>query len=255
MENVNPDRPQRKNEDGLLLLERHLADLRKSGLTDQQIAACGFYSESHPAKLAALLGGRTTPKSPARYGACLVLPYFNIDGTPMGYSRLKPDKPRNDGQKKDKPVKYESPAGRPNRAYFPPGTRSALADPAVPLVVTEGEKKSAAADQHGFPCIGLSGVWAWQVNRSKGKDGRGTGTRRLLPDLQAVAWKGRSVFVAFDSDIADKPEVRWAEWHLCEALREAGADVRVVRLPGADDGSKVGLDDYLLAHSPAELRD
>src|SRR5262245_47967606 len=136
-----------------------------------------------------------------------------------------------DRTRRDRKVKYESPGQTPCRAYLPPGTRAALADPSVMLLVTKGEKKAACADQSGFPCIGLGGVWAWQVKRPKDEDGRGTGPRELIPDLAAVAWAGRRVTIAYDSDLADKPEVPWAEWHFAEHLREAGADVRVARLP------------------------
>ena len=66
--------------------------------------------------------------------ACLCLPFFGPDGRPLGYVRCKPDRPRADA--KGKVVKYESPVGAPNRAYFPPATRAALADPTVPLLVT-----------------------------------------------------------------------------------------------------------------------
>jgi hypothetical protein len=236
------------------LLPQHLADLRKSGLTDAQIAACGFYSETDPRKVIDLLGTHFKPKAVAALGPCLVIPYIGPDGAPLGYARLKPDNPRKDRRKGGKVVKYEGPAGKPNRAYVPPGIRAALAGPAVPLLLTEGEKKGAAADQHGFACVALAGVWAWQVKREKDARGRGTGPRQLLPDLAAVAWQGRAVFIAFDSDAADKPEIRWAEWHLAEALRTAGADVRVVRLPGGAGGEKVGLDDFLLARGPDALR-
>lgn len=253
MDKLNADRPS-CNASVLPLLPQHLADLRNSGLSDAQIAACGFRSETDAAEIARLLGGRNTAKSATRYGPCLVIPYFAPDGAPMGYSRLKPDKPRPDRKQSAKVVKYESPVGKPNRAFFPPGTRAALADPSVPLIVTEGEKKGAAADQHGFACVALSGVWAWQLKRPKDAQGRGSGPRKLLPDLAAVAWRGRAVYIVFDSDLADKPEVQWAEWHLAEALREAGAVVRVVRLPAGADGAKVGLDDYLIAHTADELR-
>src|SRR5207248_1126878 len=135
-----------------------------------------------------------------------------------GYVRLKPSKPRIDGRT-GKPVKYESPVGRPNRLYIPPGcTRAALADPSVPLLITEGEKKAAKADQEGFPCLGLVGVYGWQKRRPKGADGKGVGLRELIDDLAAVAWQGRVVFLVFDSDAARKKEVRWAGWHLAEAL-------------------------------------
>jgi hypothetical protein len=237
------------------LLAQHLSDLLKSGLGDDQIRACGFTSVSDPHEIAKLLGWR----HPARkIGPCLRIPYRNADGTLNCYCRLKPDRPR-PAKAGGKPVKYEAPRGTPNRAFFPPGTIGALSAPAKALLVTEGEKKAAKADQEGFPCIGLAGVYAWQKKRPR-KDGKATGPRELIDDLVAVCWSGREVIVAFDSDAADNPNVRWAEWHLAEVLRRRGATVKIVRLPPAPPGpggepAKVGLDDYLVAHGPDAFRE
>jgi len=235
----NPDPP-------ASLFPQHLADLRASDLSDAQVRACGFYSEADPAAVARLLK-RSDANLVAALGPCLCLPFFAPDGGPLGYVRCKPDRPRADA--KGKRVKYESPVGAPNRAYVPPGTRAAVADPAVPLLITEGEKKAARADQDGFPCVGLVGVYGWQAKRADP-----AAPRDLIPDLAAVAWAGRRVYLVYDSDLADKPEVRLAEWHLAEALAAAGADVRAVRLPPGPGGAKAGLDDFLLARGTDALR-
>src|SRR5438045_107335 len=70
---------------------------------------------------------------------CLGIPYRSPAGSPLGYVRCKPDHPRVKG---GKPIKYESPVGQPNRAYFPPRTGAVLPDPDAPLLLTEGEKKA-----------------------------------------------------------------------------------------------------------------
>src|SRR5207248_1828956 len=124
---------------------------------------------------------------------------------------------------------------------------------------TEGEKKSLAADQAGFPCLGVPGVWSWQVGRPKAS-GKPVGPRTLIPDFHAIPLTSRAVTVAFDSDAADNADVRWAEWHLTEALRQRGAAVNVVRIPpgpaGADGKpTKAGLDDFLAAHGSEALRE
>jgi hypothetical protein len=82
----------------------------------------------------------------------------------------------------------------------------------------------------------------------------------MIPDLGAIPWTGRAVTIAFDSDVADKQDVQWAEWHLAEVLRKSGANVSVVRLPSGPvpaDGkpAKAGLDDYLVAHGPETFRE
>lgn len=232
----------------------HLADLRRSGLTDATIYAAGLYTERDPIAIGRLLGR----KGPAHmFGSCLAFPFRDAAGNVNGYTRFKPSRPRT---KDARPVKYESPIGKPNRAYFPPGTLSALTDPTAPLLITEGEKKALAADQHGLPCIGLTGVYGWQKKRAKDKDGKPLGERELIDGLAAVAWQGRPVLLYYDSDAAANPHVRRAEWHLAETLHRRGAVVRVVRLPAGDpspDGrpAKVGLDDFLVERGPDAVRE
>jgi hypothetical protein len=131
------------------------------------MAAAGLYSETDWGRTHELLGFSLSGRTVRQFGACLVFPYLDAAGRPMTFPdrdgkdrpfvRLKPTRPRADAKKKERKVKYESPAGAPCRPYFPPGTRSALADTSVVLLITEGEKKSLAADQAGFPCIGWAG--------------------------------------------------------------------------------------------------
>src|SRR5262249_38242186 len=144
------------------------------------------------------------------------------------------DRPRTKTDKrtgKERKVKYEAPIGVSNRAYIPPDTLAVLNDPTVPLIATEGEKKALKATQEGFATIGLAGVDSWQVRREKGEDGRATGPRQLIPDLAAIPWKGRLVYVVFDPDAATNNNVLQAESHLANALAERGAVVKTVRLP------------------------
>src|SRR5262249_11089176 len=131
-----------------------------------------------------------------------------------------------------------------------------LKDPQTPLIVTEGEKKAAKADQEGFPCIGLVGVYGWQKRRARDESGASHGRRELIDALKALPWAGRDVYIAFDSDINDNRNVRSAAWHLEMALVEQGAVARCVRLPSdaADPTVKVGLDDYLISHGADGLR-
>ena len=230
------------------LTQRHLTDLRASGLSDQQIARCGFHSLQAPARIQAALRWH---RYKGELGDCLAFLFVDAEGKATGYIRLKPDRPRK--SKDGKPIKYESPKGAGNRAFFPPGTLAALKDSSIPLVLTEGEKKAAKADQEGFSCIGLVGVYGWQKKRPADKDGKPVGERELIDDLSAIPWKGRPVYLCFDSDAATNPNVRNAEWHLAEVLARRGASVKVIRMPQGEAGpdgkpAKVGLDDFLVAH-------
>ncbi len=224
----------------------HRAELAASGITPEAAAANGIHTETDMKCVGRLLnwtGGRA-------FGDCLAFHYFAADGTPTGYVRVKPTKPRTSKRKEDKGkvIKYEAPKGCPNRAYFPVNTRPAVADPTAVLLLTEGEKKAVSADAHGFPCIGLSGVWSWQAKRAEDETGAKVGERELIPDLAAVAWAGRTAVLAFDSDAAANDKVRFAQTELARVLGGHGATVRVVRLPPAADGRKQGVDDFLVAH-------
>jgi putative DNA primase/helicase len=218
--------------DRLPLTPKHLAELRGSGLSDETIAASGVYSEHDPIKLGLLINGNW----PKRLGTGLVFRYRELDGELNGYARVKPDSPRTF---KNKPVKYESRRREPNRIYFPPGTVEHLQEPTTDLFITEGEKKALAAAQLGLCCIGLGGVDSWRVSKS---------ADRLLPQLEAIEWRGRRVFIVFDSDRNQKDEIRDAESRLAVQLKQHGATVKVIGLPEGPNGDKVGLDDLLAAH-------
>src|SRR5262249_23655191 len=131
--------------------------------------------------------------------------------------------------------------------------RPLVADPSVPLLITEGEKKAAKACQEGLACVRLTGVWCWVKARRKGPDGRPIGRPQLLDDLAGLPLSGRDVFVVFDSDAATNGSVGRAEQGLAGALQARGARVKLVRLPAAE-GGKVGLDDYLVAHGADAFR-
>lgn len=217
-----------------MLTPGHREDLHRSGLTDETIALAGLCSATEHG-VRELLG----------YGAGpgLVFPYATLDGK-RSYARVKIDHPGPDGKR------YRSPKGQPNRLYVPQLLDSLdpflLADPAIPLWITEGEKKCLKACQEGLACVALPGVWSW---KTRDRDDRS----RPIPDLDAVTWKGRTVYVVFDSDLTSNPSVKLAEFRLGQELRRRGARVLAVRLPGGPNGEKVGLDDFLLTHSVEAL--
>jgi hypothetical protein len=225
------------------LQPQHLEDLRKSGLSDETILAARFTSVVNPATISSILNWR---RPATILGACLKIPFLGPDGEPSGYARLKPDRPRR-AKGDDRIIKYEAPRGKKNRAYFPVPALAAIRTAGARILVTEGEKKSCAATQAGFPCIGLTGVWSWQKKR-KDKEKE---SRELIEDLARENWQGRPVIITFDSDIADKPEIQWAEFYLAETLSKAGADVKAVRLPPGPNGAKQGLDDFLVSKGDA----
>jgi hypothetical protein len=246
-----------------LLGPKHIEDLKASDLSDAQIVACGFRTLD-PSRTGYFLN-RNRRWCDAR-GECLAIPYVGLDGKPMvcfdrdtgetitdaagnpiPYASFKPRNPI------DPKRKYEVRYGARFRAYFPPNTRAKIADPNTPVILVEGQKKAARGDQDGYACVGLNGVECWGAPRPKGLDGKKVGDRVLMADLAALTWKGRRVFICFDSDIQEKPGVQRAEYALAKALRKAGAKVKCVRLPHLPGGQKCGLDDYLKAHGKEEF--
>ncbi|NOT01778.1 MAG: DUF3854 domain-containing protein [Phycisphaerales bacterium] len=223
--------------------DRHITELRGSGLTDDIIRAAGLYSVGTGA-VAELLGWRAKRVD---WGRGLAFPYRKPDGSDTEYVRVKLDFPRHD--ERGTPIKYESPRGKQNRAYFPPGFANAFAR-GGPILITEGEKKTLAAAQAGFCCVGLVGVWSFQQKRLRDDRGRTFGVRQLLSELVALDWKGRVVVIVFDSDVVDRPDLQLAEFRLSQLLADRGAEVKVARLPRLGDG-KTGLDDFLVHHGDA----
>lgn len=219
------------------VLPHHLAELRASGLSDETICAAQIRSETKHAAIAAMLNRK---RWTAAWGAALTFPFLDAAGD-IVLRRVKPDNPPMRG---GKPAKYLSPTGAVTRLYVPPGVHAVLDDVTPELIITEGEKKSLCASQHGFPCVGLVGVDCWHERKSSS----------LIPDLAAITWNNRRVFIAFDSDAMDNANVRRAEVMLADTLTRRGAIVRVVRLPSTPDGAKVGLDDFLVANDPVALR-
>ena len=142
--------------------------------------------------------------------------------------------------KDGKKIKYESPIGQRNQAYFPPGVAEVIPDVSRELIFTEGEFKALAATQHGFPCIGLVGVFGWKCKQSES----------MLPELERIPLRGRRMFIAYDSDILENEFVQQAESRLAAHFANRGAIVKVVRIPAgppdaAGKPTKYGLDDYL----------
>jgi len=210
------------------LQEHHLADLRASGLSDETIRRAGLYSATNEAATMLVGFGRS---------AALAFPYLHTatNGKPP-FTRVKFDKPDAKGKR------YAQAKGSGNRLYIPPMIDGAtLTDPSVALYLTEGEKKALKASQEGLSCVSVSGVDSWRT--------RTHGRSAPIPDLDLIVWKGRTVYIVFDSDLATKPAVREAEFKLARELRDRGAQVYAVRLPGGPNGEKAGLDDYLCRHS------
>ena len=211
----------------------HLADLRKSGLTDATIAAAGVWTV-RPGDIGKKLGGND-------YGILTLLsfPYPGCEG----HERFKCWY-----QEGKSGPKYRQKTGAANRLYLPPTVD--LAGDGL-LTICEGEKKTLALNQAGIPAVGIGGVWNWC---EKGEGYRKPKESRPISDLDRVNWR-RPVHIIFDSDAHDNPLVRLAAFRLARELSRRGAVVSILFLPVGPNGEKVGADDFLVAHGAEKLRE
>ncbi len=224
----------------LALHAEAVEDLRRSGLSDATIAAAGLYTPP-PSDLPRLLSPRFVDK--VRH--VLVFPY---DRASQGIPMLRPDEfvrcklfpPVTDNQ--GHTIRYYQRASTPPRLYIPAPARAALADPATPLLVTEGEKKALKANQEGLASVAVGGLWNWQVGG------------RPIADLDRIDWVERETVIVPDSDVWTRPELVRPVFALGKELEGRGAKITVLKLPPIQDGAKAGLDDFLCAH-PREAFD
>ncbi len=161
---------------------------------------------------------------------------------------LRRDRPEieydSQGQPKEQ-NKYLGPPGRSNLLYLVPGTsQELLQDVGVPVVITEGAKKTLAlyrlslhdrpeAERPRFLPVGLGGVWNWRgtIGKTAGPDGSRRDEKGPIPDLSRLAWSERVVYVVFDANVHTNSSVAAARQGLTSELRRRRARVLWVSLP------------------------
>jgi len=185
------------------------------------------------------------------HAAGFSIPYFSLAGKLTRFYRyryLETTKKGFDAVTNKKALKYGQPPKTVNELYMPPyfDWQEIADEPKIPLVITEGELKSACACKHEIPTIGLGGVWCFKAMRSK---------LALLPQFDSFSWKDRTVYIAYDSDAITNKDVIMAENALAAALGQLGAIPYIVRLPPAQGGGKQGLDDYIVAEGVDAFKD
>lgn len=238
------------------LSAQDLALLEKSFITPKLAEQAGLFRVD--SQLGAELVGR---KGNGDYSG-IAFPYcWPGDDAPREY-RLRRDHPdleqQADGTIKEK-AKYLSPPGRNNLLYFVTGTPASwLVDKTLPIVITEGEKKTMALYRlafHNQPSprflpIGLSGVWNWRGRIGKTTDAQGArrDVKGVIGDLDRIEWRERIVYIIFDANVATDESVKAARRGLAKELTRRKAEVRFVDLPSTPGVN--GVDDLLGAESP-----
>ena len=165
-----------------------------------------------------------------------------------------------------RPNKYLGGVGAANRAYLPniPDRLWAaiakksqvetagnsygewlLANPHIPVIIGEGEKKTLSATSAALPTVGINGCDGGYISISNEDDSRKT--LQLIPDLATLAAGGREIYLALDRDVSRKTERRVAQSRkkLARLLYEAGAN-RVASIQWEASQAK-GLDDFIVA--------
>jgi hypothetical protein len=210
-----------------------------------------------------------------------LLPYFGVNGEFRRFARYRVHPESEAG------FKYWQPPDSGVHFYLPPlkglDWQAIANDPEIPLGIVEGEKKAVrgclaalhrrrrlerrkdpAARRKIVVYIGIAGVDAFTTRKRRHKDFDGSettveGPSRPIADFRLFKWKGRLVYIVYDSDCRTNPNVAESRLRLVALLTSLGARVRVIDLPALGKG-KTGLDDFFEARrddeaAAAELMD
>lgn len=197
--------------DGALAPE-HLADLRRSALTDDTIRQ--HFIRSIPPSMIGKLLGFDSP----RIVSAMLLPFRSPADGFMAHVSMKVFPPLTDGD--GHTVKYLQPKGTAPRLYFTIPSLQALSDDR-PLWFVEGAKKALSVAQVGLPAVGFCGIEGWHVK----------GSHELISDFDAIVLTGRVIELVPDADVQTNPAVERGVARLARALKARGARVRLVVLP------------------------
>ena len=227
-------------------------DLAKSGLTISDMAVRDLDNSVKAA----------TSVSASAHG--YVIPYFGIRGQPIAFYRVKLF---------DLEPKYKQPKDTPNHVYFPKGFLD-LAMRMPYVIITEGEKKAAAAVKAGFPTVAIGGVESWrnrlfsipvdsELNTEKGKvNAKIPSGSEVTENFMSPLAMGlqdlidfclhhqKHLIIIYDADGKEltNHKVQAAAATLGYELRFRGlpyTHIRQVRLPPLPEIDKVGLDDFI----------
>jgi len=205
-----------------------LDDIKKSGLFPETLQNTGIrlFNDS-PDVLKERLGfASLNGNNILSVAVPMEIPYRDSQGNIVKHEyRLYPE---TDGRR------YLHPLHSFPTPYILPGVWEIKDKNNKPIWITEGVKKVLKLIQHGYACIGLSGVWGF-------RSGNGEETASLLcEELESFSWRSRTVYLAFDTDLWTNPQVRKALYELALHLMARGALVYI----GTWKGAK-GIDDYL----------
>lgn len=176
-----------------------------------------------------------------------ILPYHDVTGKKTDFYRIRYLSTTKKGifkQTKLKDRRYDQPTAEIPQLYIPhilPNNKKwkdIFDNVNIPVVFTEGELKAACATKNGIPTLALGGVWNFKSKKA--------GLFRL-PIFSQMKFKGRTVFIVFDSDSATNPQVLHAQYKFAEEIFALGGTPVVVNIPKVAD-KKHGIDDYIVEY-------
>ena len=213
------------------LVQLAVEDVVKSGLSPETLSKAQVtIFKGGKDKLKERLGYASFNGHPLLSHKLIEFPFFDESGKILLYRyKLIPST--------DNGTKYLHPKGVPPYPYILPEVYDIKNKPHIPLTISEGEKKALITIQLGRYAIGLVGVWGFKAGKNSDEV---EGDKILWAELETFVWKGRTVNLAFDSDLWTNPQVRKALYELALKLHSRGAIVKIATWP---EGK--GIDDYL----------
>ena len=123
--------------------------------------------------------------------------------------------------------------------FFAPVPKEWLSENSIPVVFVESEKAALALlalaerASRKLVAIALGGCWGWlrQTGRRPLPTGGASPETAPSPDLDLIAWEGRRVILAYDSNASTNPKVRKARMRFAQELARRGANVQISDVP------------------------
>jgi predicted P-loop ATPase len=202
---------------------------------------------------------RVGRKGPGDYAGILYR-YFDPVIKQVVAERLRLDHPPVDHN--GKPAqKYLAPPGQRNHLYWPLADPTWIEDTTIDVMVVEGEKKALASHRAAIEtatmrgngqrhvaawfAVGVGGVYNWRgvIGITIDASGERVQEKGVIPDIERINWKGRRVWICYDSNVLTNDMVRAARKQLARELASRDAEVWFIDLPIVPGVN--GVDDFL----------
>lgn len=197
------------------LQPHHLRLLLDSGIWPEVSRARGYQTVTGKSALKGYGFSAEQCRPPA-----LLIPIYDAGGRLISY-QIRPDEPRID--RHAGAIEYEICPGRPFALDFPPACASLLADPGIPLYITDEVFKADSAASQRLCCVALVGI-------SLTADGADTERSLGSGVWDGIILDNRVVRLVCDADSTRRPGTESAFAYLQEFLWSRHARIQRIRL-------------------------